>query len=444
MSKGIYINNSFVPLNQISQGLTAEIATRQFAWGEYGQWFNLLPNPDPILRKLGMDQTVYNDLLADDHVGPLYNRRKNLTKALDWFIEQNNSTDAEVKLCEKTLQALESNGCKIKDIIDQTLNAIGFGYAVIEINWGFVDGKWLPVKAWEKPREYFFFDNQNNLRFRKNTDAAGIPITGPEADPKIAIKFILLQNSPTYKNPYGDAVLSRCFWSVTFKRGGMKFFSMFIEKYGMPYLFGKLPRGAKPEDHADLLEKLSNMVADTVSTGPDDSSLQLIETKGTQSADLYDKYLQRCDNSISKAILLNALSTDIQQSGARAASETGTNTIERKIRETDQDFPVAFFNELFRRVVDLNLGTGKYPTFGFKRLKDSRKQFAERDKALAEACLASGTRIKFTKDFFINNYHYNPDDFELVDENVKPYSRLEFTAPKKSNPIKKKKKRKLW
>ena len=135
MAKGLYISpNTFVSLNEISKNLSAEIATRQFALGAYAGFLSYLPDPDPILRRLGADQTVYKDLLSDDQVGPLYNRRKNLTKSLDWYIEPGDASEAEVMLCEKTLELLDSNGCKVKDIIDQTLNPIGFGYSVFEIS----------------------------------------------------------------------------------------------------------------------------------------------------------------------------------------------------------------------------------------------------------------------------------------------------------------------
>jgi phage gp29-like protein len=377
-------------------------------------------------------------------VGPLYNRRKNLTKSLDWYIEPGDAGEAEVQLCEKSLELLESNGCKVKDIIDQTLNPIGFGYSVFEINFkplpalpfikgeggggvsplgrgagvgaavGFRTGEvWLPISAWEKPREWFFFDNKNQLRFRANENPQGIVVVGAEADPAIAVKFILLQNNPTYENPYGDKAISRCFWPAAMKRGGMKFFATHVEKYGMPYLFGKLPRGAKPEEHTHLLEKLTNMIQDAVATGPDDSSLQIIESDKSSSADLYDRFLQRCDNSISKAILGNALSTDIQRTGARAIGEVGAVTIEGEISKTDRDFPTTFFNELFKRVVDLNLGTGKYPQFQVKELNDAKKEFAERDKILSEAFLSAGQKIKRTKEFLINNYGYKEEEFEV-------------------------------
>jgi phage gp29-like protein len=429
MAKGIYINpTTLVPLNQVLQGLTSEVATRQFALGSYAGFFSYLPDPDPILRKLGADQTIYKDLLADDQAGPLYNRRKNLTKSLDWYVEPGDAGEREVELCEAALKTMEGNGCKVKDIIDQTLNPIGFGYSVFEINFQQVPLEkggglrsrtgdvWLPVSAWEKPREWFFFDNKNQLHFRTQLNSAeGIIIIGPEADPAVSIKFILLQNQPTYENPYGDKALSRCFWPVNFKRGGMKFFSVFIEKYGMPFLFGKLPRGAKPEDHNSLLEKLNDMIQDAVGTGPDDSSLQIIEPSGTRSSDLYDKYLQRCDNSISKALLGNALSTDIQQTGARASSETGAVTIEGDMAQTDRDFPTAFFNELFKRIVDINIGSGLYPTFTVKELDDAKTDFATRDKTLSEAFASGGQKIKYKKEFLINNYGYDEKEFELVD-----------------------------
>lgn len=415
-AKGLYINpTTFVPLNQISENLTTEIATRNFAMGGYTGFFNYLPDPDPILRRLGKDQAVYKDLLADDQVGPLFQRRKNLTKSLDWFIARNDAGDKEVELCELTLNTFEGFGCKTKDLISQTLNPIGFGYSVFEIVYQVINGNFIPAVIWEKPREWFVFDSENRLRLRTIDNWEGIIVNGKDADPKVAIKFILLQNDPSYENPYGDKALSRCFWPVTFKRGGTKFFSNFVERFGMPFIYGKLPRGAGKEEHDDLFNQLLNFISGAIGTGPDDSSIQLIEPKGTASADVFDRYLQRCDNAISKALLLNALSTDVQKSGARASSETGAVTIEGDIAQTDQDFPTTFFNEIFKRVIDLNLGTGKYPTFCVKELTDAKKEFAERDKYISESANVSGQQIKRTKNYYINQFGYNVDEFEIKD-----------------------------
>ncbi len=413
--KGIYINpTTFVPINQLKDGLTSELATRQFAAGAYTGFFNYLPDPDPVLRRLGMDQSVYEDLLSDDQVGPLLNRRKNLTKSMDWDVEPNDAGEKEVELCKKTLRVLQDNGCAVKDIISQTLNPVFYGYSIFEILWGIVDGQYLPVEVWEKPRQWFVFDSLNQLRFRTIDNYEGMIIRGKNADPKVAAKFILLRNDPTYQNPYGDKALSRCFWPVTFKRGGMRFFTTFLEKYGMPFIFGKLPRGAKQEDHNDLLTKLSNMVQDAVATGPDDSSIEILEPKGAMSGDLHEKYLNRCDNAITKALLLNALSTDVQRTGARASSNTGALIIEGDIKGTDQDLPTTFFNILFKRIVDMNIGSGLYPTLKVKEIEDVNKTLSDRDVNL------KSIGVNFTAEYFKRKYNLEDEEFEISTQPAVP------------------------
>jgi len=395
-----------VPLDQMK--LTQEIATRNFAYGSFPGFFNYLPDPDPILRNMGRDQTVYKDLLSDDQVGPLFNRRKNLTKSLDWGVEQGDATDKEVEICELTIRLLADQRTKMKDIISQSLNPIGFGYSVFEIVWAWIDGKLLPVSLQEKPREWFVFNQNNELVYKSKDNFDGVVVIGPSTPPELKYKFILLQNDPSYDNPYGDKALARCFWPVTFKRGGMRFFGKFVNKYGMPFLFGKLPRNATTEQHLDLLGKLENMVEDAVGTGPDDSSLQILEAGKTSSADIYERYINICNNSISKAILTNALSTELQKVGSRASTETGAETIEGNLSEEDRDFPAELFNQLFKWVIDLNIGSGLYPTFKAFEEEDVRKDLADRDAVLTEKI-----GVKFKKNYLIDHYNINEDEFEL-------------------------------
>ena len=411
--KGLYINSTqFVPLSQIKDNLTSEIATRQFALGGWPSFFGQLPDPDPILRNLGIDQMVYDDLLADSRIGSMVDRRKNQTKSMDWDIDRSDGAGGkEVELCESILRHWEDNDVSIKDLISQSLNPIFFGYSVFEIIWGQVNGYWLPVKVEEKPREWFFYDNKNQLRFRSVDSWEGIVIRGEEADPKIAAKFIVLVNDYSYKNPYGKKALSRCWWPATFKRGGFKLFAEFLERFGMPFIYGKLPRSASADQHNELFSQLSNFIQGAVGTGPDDSSVQLIEMKGgSGSSDLYDKFLDRCDNAISEAILTNSLSTSIQRSGARASSETGANTIEGNLGQEDKDFPIALFNKIFKRTIDINIGSKVYPQFKTFEEEEVNKDLSERDKNLSEIGVA------FNKKYFANNYNIAEDEFELKEK----------------------------
>jgi phage gp29-like protein len=372
MVKGLYVNpTTFVTLNQLSGSLSSEVATRQFALGSYPGFFNYLPDPDPILRKLNMDQSVYKDLRSDEQVGSLISRRKNLTKSLDWDIEQGEASEKEYQLCSQALTLLTDKRSKVKDIISQSLNPIFYGYSVFEVVWSVIDGAFLPVRLQEKPREWFRFDTENTLRFCTYNDWNGTPVIGDNTESRYTYKFILLQNDPEYDNPYGDKAISRCFWPVTFKRGGMKLFSDFLERFGMPFIYGKLPRGAKKEDHDSLFSQLANFISGAVGTGPDDSSVQILETKASNPGDMHEKYLNRCDNAIAKALLTNALSVEHQSVGSRASTETGASTIEGNLSKEDRDFPTELFNQLFKWIVDINVGSGKYPAFKLYRTMET-------------------------------------------------------------------------
>ena len=71
--------------------------------------------------------------------------------------------------------------------------------------------------------------------------------------------------------------MSRCFWPVAFKKGGFKFWAVFTEKFGMPWLIGKVPRGTGDTDRAQLLDHLVKMVQDAVAVINDDESIAALE-----------------------------------------------------------------------------------------------------------------------------------------------------------------------
>ena len=56
----------------------------------------------------------------------------------------------------------------------------------------------------------------------------------------------------SYTDPYGESILSRCYWSVFFKKDTIKFWSTFTEKYGMPYLWGQTDIGSTVDNKEDL------------------------------------------------------------------------------------------------------------------------------------------------------------------------------------------------
>lgn len=405
MAKGIYISpNTFKP---IQNPLTVEIAARSVTNGQIANFLNLLPDPDPVLRKLGRGIEVLKDLLSDDHVGSTVTRRKMGVKSLDWQITPGeNNAQKEMELCEIALVHLNKK-TKTKDLISQSLNPIFWGTSVFEIVWEKAGNYYLPKKVEEKPLNWFGYDYKNEIFYKGATGREKVYLTGDNVEPHIKYKFIVLRNEPTYENPFGDKALSRCFWPVSFKRGGLKFWATFVEKYGMPYLFGKLPRGAGEEQHNDLLSKLELMVMDGIGTMPDDSSIDKLDTAGSLNGEIYEKFINYCNNAISKAILTNTLSTELSGSTGSYAATESHRGVEYDLADMDKDFTTELFNMLFELIVDVNLGTKNYPSFDVFEEEDINKDLAERDKSLTEQ------GVKFTKKYFVNRYKFEEDEFEI-------------------------------
>ncbi len=252
------------------QSLAEEIATRKRSIDFYSLGM-YLPNPDPVLKKQGKDITIYHELLSDAHVGACEDSRKSGVKSLEWEIDRGKAKSRQAKIIESCFKELD-----LPRILEEILNAPLFGYQVLEVMWEKVGNYILPKDIIGKPHEWFVFSEKNELRFRTKDNYNGEPL--PEK------KFILVRHKATYKNPYGFPVLSRCFWPVTFKRGGLKFWVIFTEKYGMPFLIGKQPRGTAKEETDRLADILEAMIQDAIAVIPDDASIEIKEAGGKGSA----------------------------------------------------------------------------------------------------------------------------------------------------------------
>lgn len=389
-----------------TKNLTQEIATRQ-NFDKIVTYWNMLPDPDPILRKIGKDITTYRELMTDPHLFSTIQQRKAGVLSLNWELQQQDSQQSEFDFVNAFL-----NNINLENLIDQALNTPLFGFTVFEIIWKKEGNYLIPDRIDEKPQEWFFFDQFNNLNLKKNFN----PNLGiKEGEIVNPLKFILVQHKPTYQNPYGERVLSRCFWPVTFKRGGLKFWITFTEKYGNPFLVGKLPRGSAQTDIDNLLLSLENMVQDAVAVIPDDSSIELKEAQRSSSVEVFKELMNFQNSEISKAILTQTLTTEVQDKGTYAASQTMGDML-GKVHKSDKRIIERAINKIIDLIYQVNFNSANKPKFILYADEDVDKLLAERDQILVN------TGIKFTKDYYIRNYNLLPEDFELKVEEASSFS----------------------
>jgi len=393
MDKGILQNKS------VKTQLSDEIATRKRSL-DFSSLANVLPDPDLVLKKQGKDIKIYKELLCDSHVFACIQSRKAGVQSLEWEINRGADKDENIELITELLKDVD-----IYKLINDILNATSFGFQPIEIMWNKVDGLILPAELKSKPPEWFCFDDENNLRFRSREN-----YSGEELPDK---KFLCPQNNASYDNPYGERTLSKVFWPVTFKKGGMKFWVVFTEKYGMPHLVGKHPRGASKDETDTFASLLEDMVSDAIAVIPDDSSVEIKEAAKTSSADIYERLIDKMNAEISKAILGQTLTTEIGEKGSYAASQTHMQ-VRKDLIDADKKLVENTINQLIRWIYELNFNSSDIPTFEMYEPENVDLTLAQRDKILSD------TGVRFTKEYFIKNYGFEEEDIEIREIHAYP------------------------
>lgn len=392
MSGGLWISpNTYRELSETP--LSREIATR--AKCEHTLLMDHLPDPDEVLRKMGRDITVYKGMLTDPQVGACLDSRKSGTKKRLWEIDRGKSKSRQAKVIEKFFEKLD-----IRGIINEILDSVFFGFQPIEIMWEKVGELVLPTKLVGKPAHWFGFDEDSNLLLKTKTNPSGEPLP-----PR---KFVVAQNNPKYENPYGDRVASRCFWYHRFKKNGVKWWVVFAEKYGMPWIVGKTPRGSQEKEINELLDMLNNMVRDAIGVVPDDSSVDVMSIKQSGSISVYDRLTAYCDAQISKAILGHSAGAD------STPGKLGGDDLALEAREdlvdNDSNLVESVLNQVIDWTVEINWGPNvDRPKFILYEEDDVDQGQATRDKTLADT-----GQIQFTEQYFHRTYGFEKGDFIVL------------------------------
>ncbi|WP_236250781.1 DUF935 domain-containing protein [Chromobacterium phragmitis] len=400
----------FVQFGEPRQSLSSQIATRSRSIDFYGLGM-YLPNPDPVLKALGKDIKVYRELRSDAHIGGCIRRRKAAVKALEWGVDRDKAKSRVARSISDIFDDLN-----LSRIIGEMLDAMLYGYQPMEIMWGKVGSYLVPVDIVGKPADWFVYDEDNQLRMRTKQ----APLKGEELP---ARKFLVPRQDASYDNPYGFPDLSMCFWPTTFKKGGLKFWVQFTEKYGSPWLVGKHPRSASTQETDQLLDSLEAMVQDAVAVVPDDSSVEIKEAaNGANNADVYERLLHFCRSEVSIALLGQNQTTEA--SSNRASAQAGLE-VTRDIRDGDKEVIEEALNQLVRWVCELNFNGGDRPRFEMWEQEQVDEVQAGRDEKLTRA------GAKLTPAYF--KRAYNLQDGDLV-ETSKPETSAEFAEADEDAP----------
>lgn len=392
MTQGLYIGDRFVSFAEAKNTTPniKQIASRGTVSG-FSSLNSVLPNPDPILKKMGKDISVYRDMKSSPAVKGALRRRRAAVKAKAWRIVQGEASEQITDHIRNIFNKLQVN-----KITGAMCDGSFYGYQPCEIRWAAVDGAWIPADVEAMPPEWYFFDPNNDLRFRHKDYGQDGMWLAPGA-------YLLPRQDPTYSNPYGEPDAAACFWDNTFLQGGQEFWVRYTEKYGSPWLIGKYGSNYTPEMQETLLNNLYAMVQDAVAVIPDNSNIQIIEAAGkAASADVYERFLTWCRSSINIALLGQNQSTEADSTHASA---TAGAQVADEISDGDCEMVAEQWQKLIDLTVEYNW-SGPSPQFEFFDDSNGGTEQAERDTKLASA----GAR--FTPQYFKREYGLQEGDLD--------------------------------
>jgi phage gp29-like protein len=307
---------------------------------------SLLPNPDPVLVKEGLRMEVFESLEADGQVTTSMETRKLAVTGMQEAIEQGNAPDEAYNL----INTLYADQLNTEYINDSMLDFRFYGYTVMEINWRIDPAGYLtPVDIVSPDHEFFQFAPNGRLMFVTNTNKNGVDALTTHPN-----KFILLQNHPKPKNPYGSALLSKIFWNVAFKRGGMKFWTLFMEKYGIPKLLMKYAKGKEKKKVDEMVNIAANAILDGVIAIEQGTEVELIESKSTSASSAHKEYIAVQDAYISKVITGHTGNTD-STPGKLGNDDNAENVFTARVN-SDAKYIASKHNEIIRKIITLNFG----------------------------------------------------------------------------------------
>ena len=340
---------------------TDEIATVEKDIDVFAGWLKRLENPDPVLRAeaAGKGLKLYDEVDRDAHAGSVIQQRILAVVGKEWEIipaktarksGRPASTTREEVVADFVSEVLENSN--FDQARQELLRGILYGYYCAEVIWKVSGSDVVVGRLIGKHPRRFIFTPERELRLLTPSSM----IDG-EAVPDR--KFIVYAYGDS-DNPYGRGLGQKLWWPVWFKKNGIKFWVVFLEKFGIPTVKGKYPPGTTPEQQQALMDAIEAIQSDTGIKIPDSMDIEFLEASraGTVTHEQLCEYM---DRQISKAVLGQTASTE--GTPGKLGNEKSQEDVRQEIIEADADLLDGCLNDtLIRWIVDYNFpGVVAYP-----------------------------------------------------------------------------------
>lgn len=288
----------------------------------------------------------------DAHIGSEMAKRKSQVAQLDWCIEPSKrATDADkVKIDE--IEDLIEDVMDIESIIFSMADAIGKGFACLQLEWAIdeASGLWFPSKVTQRPQRWFVVDQETrlNVRLRDNS-------VGPDGAELIPDQWIVHEHyTRSAQGPTKSGLFRQLGLPYVFKNFAIKNWLRFVRNYGLPLrILFSYEKDEKKK--SELKEALYQAGASGVAlieggTAEDLKTVDLATGEGHG----FEALINWCERAVSRSILGGTLTSSTGDNGNYATANVHDDA-RLQIRNHDaKQIAETLTNQLFGAICRMN------------------------------------------------------------------------------------------
>ena len=176
---------------------------------------------------------------------------------------------------------------------------------------------------------------------------------------------------PVYELPHGQSDLRAAYKHWWSKEVILKFWNLYLEKFGMPTAKGTYRRGVSKDQQDELLRVLDKIQQETALVVPEDVTIELLEAQRSGDAG-YVTAIEFHNKQIAKAILGQTLTSDEgSRVGSLALARVHMDVLRFYLERLKRDLEETVMREqLVRRLVEFNFGRAECPRFALGSLEE--------------------------------------------------------------------------
>lgn len=249
----------------------------------------------------------------DPHYASVLGQRKRAVSGIKATVKPFSEEAKDLEIAKWVEQHVTGHDMFAK-LVEDLMDAVGKGFAVVEIDWHRSADRWIPRGLKDRTQRFFQFDKETGreIRLRDESD----PLNGAPLKP---FHFIVHTANLKTGQPFRGGLARVVAFSWMCKAYTVKDWMAFVETYGLPLRLGRYDSAATKKDVDVLFRAVANIGTDAAAVIPKHMNIEFVQnTSGNGSQPIFENLARYVDEQISKAVLGQTMTTDSGSSQAQA------------------------------------------------------------------------------------------------------------------------------